>query len=106
MVCVHTEANVAHAVLFKKSHENAVLISTLEILKIQKNVEQHFQDVAQKVIHDKNLDSFDDHFAIHFTQKPSLQQCYEIMSFEILYKVNPISSIETWEKISCTLCMK
>ena len=35
----------------------------------KKRMEQHFQDVAQKVTNDKNSDSFDAHFAKKFTQK-------------------------------------
>ena len=59
-------------------------------------MEQYFQDVAQKVMNDKNLDSFSDHFTKHFTQKPSPQQCREIMYFDIISNVNPISSMKTW----------
>ena len=72
----------------------------------QKRMEQHFQDVAQKSMNDKNSDSFADHFAKHFTQKPSPQQCREIMSFEIIYTVNHVGSMKTWGKSSCTICMK
>ena len=69
-------------------------------------MEQHFQDLAQKVTNIKNLDSFADHFAKYFTQKPSPQHCCEIMSFDILSTVNPTGSMKTWGKSSCTLCMK
>ena len=69
-------------------------------------MEQHFQDVAQKVVNDKNSESFAAHFAKHFTQKPSPQECRDIMSFDILYTVNPIGSMKTWGKSSCTLGMK
>ena len=69
-------------------------------------MEQHFQDVAQKVQRDKNSNTFAAHFAHHFDQKPTLQQCREIMKFEILSKVNPIGSMKTWSKDSCTLRMK
>ena len=72
----------------------------------QKKKEQHFQDVAQKVQYDKCFDTFAAHFAHHFDQKPTPQQCHEIMKFEILSKVNPIGSMKTWSKDSCTLCMK
>ena len=34
-------------------------------------MEQHFLDVAQKFMNDKNSESFADNFARHFTQKPS-----------------------------------
>ena len=69
-------------------------------------MEQHFQDVAQKVQRDKNSDTFAAHFAQHFEQKPTPQQCREIMKFGILSKVNPIRSMKTWSKSSFTLCMK
>ena len=68
-------------------------------------MEQHFQDIAQKVQHDKNSDTFAAHFATHFGQKPTPQQCRETMKFEVLAKVNPIGSLKTWGKPSCTLCM-
>ena len=67
-------------------------------------MEQNFQYVAQKVMNDKNLDSFATHFAKHFTKKPSPQQCRKIMSFNILYMVNPIGSMKTWGKSSCAVC--
>ena len=69
-------------------------------------MEQHFQDVAQKVANNKNSVYFAAHFAKHFTQKPSPQECREIMSFDILSTLNPIGSMKTWGKLSCTLCMK
>ena len=71
-----------------------------------KKMEQHFQDVAQEVANNKNSNSFAAHFAKHFTQKPSPQECREIMSFDIISTVNPIGSMKTWGKSSCTLCMK
>ena len=73
---------------------------------LKKIMKRHFQDVAQKVHHDKNSDTFGAHFAQHFDQKPTPQQFREIMKFEILFKVNPIRSMKTCSKYSCTLCMK
>ena len=61
-------------------------------------MKQHFQDVAQKVTNDKNSDSFAAHFARKFTQKPSPQQCRKIMSFDILYMVTPIGSMNICDK--------
>ena len=49
-----------------------------------KRMEQKFQDVAQKVQCDENLDSFTAHFVQHFTKKPSPLQCYKIMTFDII----------------------
>ena len=71
-----------------------------------KRMEQHFKDVAQKVTNDKNFESFADHFAKNFTQKPSPQQCRRIMSFGIISTLNPIGSMRTCGKLSCTLCTK
>ena len=59
--------------------------------------------MAQKAANNNNSDSFAAHFAKHFTQKLGPQECREIMSFDILYTVNPIDSIKTWGKSSCTL---
>ena len=78
-------------------------VNTQNTLKI---MEQHLQDVTPKVIHNKNSDSFAAHYVKHFTQKPSPQKCCKIMSFEIIYAVNPICSMKTWGKSSCTLCIK
>ena len=72
----------------------------------KKRMEQHFKDVAQKVANNKNSESFAAHCAKHFTQKPSPQECRKIMSFNIPSTVNPIGSMKTWDKSSCTLCMK
>ena len=69
-------------------------------------MEQHFQDVAPKVASKKNSDSFAAPFAKHFTQKPSPQLCRNIVSSNILSTLNPIGSMKTWVKSSCTLCMK
>ena len=82
--------NVVDALLFTKSHVNSVVISTLEILKIQEKMEPHFQDVAQKVMNNNNLDSFAAHFANTFTQKGSLQKCRDVISFKIIFTVNPV----------------
>ena len=49
---------------------------------------------------------FSAHFTKNFTQKPSPQQCCEIMSFEIISTINPIGSMKNWGKAPCTLCMK
>ena len=58
-------------------------------------MEQHFQDVAQKVQHDKNLETFAAHFAQHFDQKLTPQYCCDTMKFEMLSKVNPIGLMKT-----------
>ena len=71
-----------------------------------KKMEQHFQDVAQKVANNKNSNSLAAHFAQHFTQRPSQQKCRKIMSSNILTGVNTIGSMKTLGKLSCTLCMK
>ena len=69
-------------------------------------MEQHFQDVAQKVENIKHMDSFTAHFAKHFMLKPSPQGCRKFRSFDIISTVNPKGSMKTWGKSSCTLCMK
>ena len=71
-----------------------------------KKMEQHFQDMAQKVQHDKKSDTFAPHFAQNFDQKPTPQQFCEKTKIEILSKVNPIGSMKNWSKFSCTLCMR
>ena len=70
-------------------------------------MEQHFQDVVQKIANNKNSESFAAHFDKHFTQKPSPQQYWEIMYCKIISIVNPIGSMKTWDKSPCTIiCMK
>ena len=49
---------------------------------------------------------FSAHLPKHFTQKPSPQQDCNIMPFKIIATVNPIGSMKTWGKSSCTLFMK
>ena len=67
---------------------------------------QDFQDIAQKSINNNNWDSFAAPFAKHFTQKLIPQQFCEFMSFNIPSTKNPIRSMKTWGKSSCTICMK
>ena len=69
-------------------------------------MEQHLQNMAQKLIQVKNSDSFYANFAKHFTQEHIPQQFLEIMFFIILYEVNPIGSIKTWNKSSCRIYTK
>ena len=57
-------------------------------------------------MNNKNSDCFATHFAKHFTQKPSPQQFFEIMSFYIISMVDRIGSMKTWGKLSFALCMK
>ena len=65
-------------------------------------MEQHFQDAAQELQHDKSSDTFAAHFAQHLGRKSTLQQCREIKKLNILSKVNPIGLMKTWIKSSCT----
>ena len=57
-------------------------------------------------MHDKILESFAAHSTKHFTQKPSPKQCCDIMLFGIIYAVNHICSMKTWDKSSCKMCIK
>ena len=66
-------------------------------------MEKRLQDVAQTLQYDKKSDTFTAHFVQYFDQKPTPQQCSEIMKLEILSTVNPIKSMKTWIKYSCTL---
>ena len=75
MVCVHTGVYVVDDMLFGKSHVNAMVIYTLEMLKIlKKRMEKHFQYVSLKFMNGNNSDSFAAHFVETFTQKSSPQQ--------------------------------
>ena len=60
-------------------------------------MEQHFQDEAQKLHHDKNSVTYAAHFDQHFDQNLTPQQCCEITKLEILSKVNPIDFDESLE---------
>ena len=53
-------------------------------------MKKHCQDVDQKVQHDKNSDTFADHFSQFFNQKPNPQTCYILIKFEIISEVNRI----------------
>ena len=61
-------------------------------------MKQHFQDADQKVLYNKNLESFADNFAQNFTPKTIPQQFCDIISFEIIYMVNPIGFMKTLGK--------
>ena len=65
----------------------------------------HYNDVQQLVQNGKFSDSFARHFSQHFSVKPSPQQQRDIMKFEIISSVNPISAMKTFGKHECTLCM-
>ena len=68
--------------------------------KHPKKREQQFQDVDQKLQYDKKSDTSTAHFAQHFDQKPTPQQCHEIMKFETLSTLNYIRLMKTWSKSS------
>ena len=48
-----------------------IIMYMLETLKVNQEIKQHFQCVAQNVWFDKNSDYFAAHFAQHFTKKSS-----------------------------------
>ena len=52
-------------------------------------MEQYFQDVAERVANDKNLDFLASPFSKKITQKPSPQKCHKIMSFDIIFYGKP-----------------
>ena len=62
-------------------------------------------DTVPLVQNGKFSDSFARHFAQRFSLKPSPQQQRDIMKFEIISSVNPISAMKTFGKHECTLCM-
>ena len=68
-------------------------------------MEQHFQDVAQKVANNKNSESFAAHFAKHL-RKNQVHKNFAKLCLSIFFTVNPIGSMKTWGKLSCTPCMK
>ena len=68
------------------------MVNTQNSLK--NKMEEHFQEVAQRVHHDKNSDTFVAHYAQPFDQKPTPQQYREIMKFNIFSTVNPIGMIK------------
>ena len=45
-------------------------------------MEQNFQDVSQKAMHDNNMEYFADHFSKNNYKKLIPQQCYDIMSYK------------------------
>ena len=73
---------------------------------LKERMEQNFQDVAQKVQQNKNLDTCAAHFAQHFDRKLTPQYCREKMKFETLSKVKSMRLMKTGSKYSCTLCIE
>ena len=71
-----------------------------------KIMEQHFQYVAKKLIHDNNSYSFAAHYVRHFKRKPIPQEYCDIMSFGIISTVNFIGSMKSWGGLSCSICKK
>ena len=67
------EINVADVVLFTRSRANAVVNFTLEIPKTFKQTrkERNFQDVAKKVMNNKNLYYFAAHLAKYLYKSKS-----------------------------------
>ena len=61
---------------------------------------ENFQDVAQKVQHNKNPDTFAAQFPQYFNQKLNPQKCHRCMEFKIMYMVSPIGLIKTWVESS------
>ena len=65
--CEYNYECTKHCVVYKITIDccgNFYVVNTQNTLK---RMEQHFQYVAQKVMHNKNLDSSADHFVKHFT---------------------------------------
>ena len=62
---------------------------------------QQYQDLAQNVQYNKQLDTLVAHFAQHFYQKLTPKQCHEIMKSEILYMVDTIREMKAQSKSSC-----
>ena len=72
----------------------------------KKGMEQHFQDVAQKLQYNKNSYTFAAHCYQNLYHKPTTQQCCEIMKSEISSMVYHIGSMKNWSNSSCMLCKK
>ena len=73
--------NVVIVEFFTESDVHDVMFSTLEILKTHcKRIEQHFQYVSQKLMHDKNLDSCADNFA---------KFLYKYLFYNIVIRLHP-----------------
>ena len=73
---------------------------------LNNRMEQHLEDVDQKVQHDKKLGTFLAHFTQHFNQKPTPQQRHDIMNFKIISTLNLIGSMNNWGKPSYTFLAK
>ena len=61
-------------------------------------MEQHFQDIYQKVQYNNSLECFAANFDQDFTQKPIPQKYSTIIYFNILFMVNPIDLMKMWGK--------
>ena len=58
-------------------------------------MEQHYQNIDQKLQHNNDLEYFAAHFVQQFTTKTSPKQYFTINSFEIISRVNPIDLVKT-----------
>ena len=61
-------------------------------------MKEHSQYMAQKGQYDKHLDTCTAHFAQHFNQKLTPQQCREIMKLENFSTIKPLRLMKTWSK--------
>ena len=71
----------------------------------KKRFNGHFADVQKKVILGEKSDSFANHFARHFSKKPSPSELREMIDFSVIWQGNAIQLSKTFGKSSYKLCM-
>ena len=74
----------------------------------KKRMEQHFGDVANRVVSKTISDSYAAHFATHFDRDnpPKPKDIRAISKFEVIWEGNPISANKTLGKMCCQLCAR
>ena len=71
----------------------------------KKRFNGHFADVQKKVVLGEKSDSFANHFARHFSKKPSPSELWEMIDFSIIWQGNAIQLSKMFGKSLCKFCM-
>ena len=73
---------------------------------LKSRMNKHYNDVQQCVLNGIATDTFAEHFARYFVEKPKSQQLCEMIKYKILWQGNPLSLSKTFGKSCCSLCIK
>ena len=69
---------------------------------------QHFSETKDSVNNNELSDSFAKHFASHFPNENHIDRndVRDTTNMEIIWQGNPISGVETFKNLNCSLCTR